>query len=98
MEDIDSQMGGSPRNISFGGIAKHFLRIPSRILTRFDRVWLSAHVSASNNDAHNDTDASMGPRSLMQHRMREGFTPLPGPWGFLTSGYFIGLFFMVSPT
>ena len=33
----------------------------------------------------------------LHQRAREiGVTQIPGPWGFLTSGCFFGLFFMVS--
>lgn len=76
-------------------LAKHLFRLPSRMLGRmrqFDNVL--EQPLAPGETAGTATPDSHATR--VQQRMREtGLPPLPGPWGFLTSGYFIGLFFMV---
>lgn len=76
-------------------LAKHLFRLPSRMLGRMrqlddvlDQPLAPGEIAGSTtSDSH---------AARVQQRMREtGLPPLPGPWGFLTSGYFIGLFFMV---
>ncbi|GJE87852.1 hypothetical protein PsYK624_039360 [Phanerochaete sordida] len=75
-------------------LARHLFRLPSRMLGRmrqFDNL-LEQPYTASEPQAGDSADARV---ARAQQRMREtGLAPLPGPWGFLTSGYFVGLFFM----
>ena len=87
----------SPRisNSSFSyTLARHLLRLPSRVLSRMRRLDQVPPLGQS--DAAT-ADDNTGAHARAQQRLRDsGITPLPGPWGFLTSGYFFGLFFMVS--
>ena len=70
-----------------------FLEMPSRLLSRlrtFDDIFEQP------SPASDTAEAAASQASRTQLRTREsGLAPLPGPWGFLTSGYFVGIFFMV---
>ena len=77
-------------------IAHRFLSLPSRALARLrrlDDMTLELHVAAQTTQ-----QANSGTPGYRRHRNagHVGIAPMPGPWGFLTSGYFLGLFVMVS--
>jgi hypothetical protein len=96
-DSIDNRAGGS-YNMSFGyKLAGHLLRFPSRMLSRLrnlDEVLDQPPLGQASADSVGD---SLGAQARVQQRMRDsGVTPMPAAWGFLTSGYFFGLFFMVS--
>ncbi|KAH9848914.1 hypothetical protein C2E23DRAFT_842094 [Lenzites betulinus] len=74
-------------------LAHRFLSLPSRALARLrrlDELGIEAHELA-----HQPQYASTNGNSQRRSRsnMQDG-PPLPGMWGFLTSGYFVGLFVM----
>ena len=81
-------------------LAHALIRLPSRMLDRmFERVLHLDSVFEQNLAVVVDEDgrASMGRPATIPPNVREvGLTSLPGPWGFVSSGYFFGLFFMVS--
>ncbi|KAI1791747.1 hypothetical protein LXA43DRAFT_1010317 [Ganoderma leucocontextum] len=77
-------------------LAHRFLSLPSRALARLrrlDDMALELHFAAQATQ-----QASSGTPGYRRHRNagHVGIAPMPGPWGFLTSGYFLGLFVMVS--
>ena len=79
-------------------LAHRFLSLPSRALARLrrlDDMALDLHVAVA---AQATQQASSGTPGYRRHRNagHVGVAPMPGPWGFLTSGYFLGLFVMVS--
>ena len=79
-------------------LAHRFLGLPSRALARLrrlDDIALDLHVAVA---AQATQQASSGTPGFRRHRNagHVGVAPMPGPWGFLTSGYFLGLFVMVS--
>jgi hypothetical protein len=73
------------------------LSLPSRLLPQLRRVngLLGTSRDATQYSVASDSDwGTMG-----THHGRippPTFTPLPGPWGFVTSGYAVGLFAMVT--
>ncbi|KAF7799360.1 hypothetical protein EIP86_010592 [Pleurotus ostreatoroseus] len=74
-------------------LARRLLRTPGRILARMrsldDVLDYTPSPSASGfSSMHPD------PNARAQRMKEAGAVPIPGPWGFLTSGYFFGLFFM----
>ncbi len=76
-------------------LAHRFLSLPSRALARIrrlDDMALDLHI------AQTTQQASSGMPGYRRQRNggHVGVAPMPGPWGFLTSGYFLGLFVMVS--
>lgn len=93
-------------------LATRFLGLPSRVLARMRRLdeILEHHppnhqeyVSPSFTSLPNGyATAAPNPSDSRIHRMRQGLSggqgvaSVPGPWGFLTSGYFLGIFIMVS--
>lgn len=77
---------------------RRLLRAPAHVLSRLRRLddVLDYTPSASSGAFQSATSHATSGANL-HHRMREaGPVPIPGPWGFLTSGYFFGLFFMVG--
>ena len=77
-------------------LAHRFLSLPSRALARIrrlDDMALDFHIAAQTTQ-----QASSGTPGYRRQRNagHVGVAPMPGPWGFLTSGYFLGLFVMVS--
>jgi hypothetical protein len=78
------------------------LDLPARLLDHIRRLRLSAnarwmHNSSSENSfpfAHQPDLYSNG-MLLSRSPPPPAFTTFPGPWGFLTSGYILGLFMMV---
>ncbi|TBU46899.1 hypothetical protein BD309DRAFT_563425 [Dichomitus squalens] len=75
-------------------LAQHFLGFPSRALARLRR--LDDMAFEMQEAAQQTNSGSQGYRRHRNGSHGSGVTPLPGPWGFLTSGYFVGLFVMVS--
>jgi hypothetical protein len=77
-------------------LANSLLSLPSRLWSRMRRVDelldRSARQRLVANLARHEWD---GPTYIGQPPPPT-FSPLPGPWGFLTSGYAVGLFVMVS--
>ena len=88
-------------------LAHRFLSLPSRALARLRRLddmaldlheaAAATHASKAGNYYPNDgTGAHQGYRRHRHLGSAANSPPMPGPWGFLTSGYFVGLFLMVS--
>ncbi len=85
-------------------IAHRFLTLPSRALARLrrlDDMALDMHDAAARASQAGTYDANAGMRAGGYRRHRHMGNPaypppMPGPWGFLTSGYFVGLVIMVS--
>lgn len=93
---IDAQQMPADNGTSFAyKLARHLFRLPARMLGRMRQFDDLLEQPYSNGDTQGGANTD-GRVARAQQRMREtGLAPLPGPWGFLTSGYFIGLFFMV---
>lgn len=99
-ENIDHHqagLGGVYNGSITSKLARHLFRLPSRMLSRMRHLdgIFDQHLGQAN--AESGTGGSSGVDGIQQRIRDSGVTPLPGPWGFLTSGYFFGLFFMVSP-
>lgn len=76
-------------------LAHRFFSLPSRALARLrrlDDVSMDLH-DAAHHSAYSSTNGNGQRRSRTS--VHDG-PPIPGMWGFLTSGYFVGLFIMVS--
>ncbi len=76
-------------------LAHRFFSLPSRALARLrrlDDISMDLHDPAYH-PAYSTTNGNGQRRSRAS--VHDG-PPIPGMWGFLTSGYFVGLFIMVS--
>lgn len=79
-------------------MAQYLFRLPSRMI---ERMRLLDSVFEQNLAVSSDDSGLVpaGGLTSAHQRVRDaGLTSLPGPWGFVSSGYFLGLFFMVSTT
>lgn len=71
-------------------VASRFVRLPSRLVARVRRLddVLNADIDATSRNAQGSRNGTPSLGLAME--------PLPGPLAFVTSGYFFGLFVMVS--
>ncbi|CAL1705782.1 unnamed protein product [Somion occarium] len=77
-------------------LARQFLGIPSRVvgrLRKYDQVINMAQNPPTRTLESTRTPQPTGPYSAQYHSAGS-ISSVPGPWGFLTSRYFIGLFIM----
>ncbi|KIP08512.1 hypothetical protein PHLGIDRAFT_374874 [Phlebiopsis gigantea 11061_1 CR5-6] len=75
-------------------MAQYLFRLPSRMIERMrllDSVF-EQNLAVSSDDS--GLVPAAGLTSAHQRVRDAGLTSLPGPWGFVSSGYFLGLFFM----
>ena len=79
-------------------LARAILRTPAQVLARLRRLddvldYTPTQGAASGySSTTSDANSRLHQRSVTRDT---GIVPIPGPWGFLMSGYFVGLFFMV---
>ncbi len=82
-------------------IASHFLQIPARMLARVRQLDDILDQAASPGGVYASSVSSSTDFKLF-YKQRANDPPgakgIPGLWGFLTSGYFVGLLLMVRPT
>lgn len=83
-----------------GKLAQRLGDLPSRALARLrklDELGQDLHEVAQVSQQAERVDVGRGQGYRRQRNVGNGTTPpIPGPWGFLTSGYFVGLFIMVG--
>lgn len=79
-------------------LATRFLWLPVRIITRIRQLDDIMDQAASQGGLY-ATSSSTDLKSALKQRVNDSPGPkgIPGLWGFLTSGYFVGLLLMVRP-
>lgn len=78
-------------------LIRRLVRTPARILARLRSLDdVLDYAPSQGTGGYSTTTSDANSRHHQRAALREaGVVPIPGPWGFLTSGYFFGLFFMV---
>ena len=102
--DVDSFLRFNATAIAqySGKVARAFIRLPGRVLARLrklDDLAFDLHDVAQTTQRQKDRGDGGGAQAYRRKRSgggSAGAPPIPGPWGFLTSGYFVGLFVVVS--
>lgn len=110
---VDVQLEGSsalPKGDSLGiynmtaSLATRFLQFPSRLLARvrqlddiLDQAASPGGIYASAGSSSTDFKLVYSQNKQRMHDL-SGANGVPGLWGFLTSGYFVGLLLMVYLT
>ena len=92
--DVPAFTGSSMSyNISLN-LSSIFSFLPSRLLARLRKDVLGQPVGPSDVPATTAADILAQEQPLLQ-TAPSNMTAYPGPWGFFTSGYMMGLFLMV---
>lgn len=90
------EVGNSTTSNLASTLATLVLRFPSHILNRLrqlDNPWGDLVEQPSSNPGYRTTTAETNSRL---HRRLRDTAAMPGPLGFASSGYFLGVIFMVS--